>query len=215
MVPRLLAPALLVLALLAGCSDEDSGSATDSGGSGEPTPTATTTPTKPDEPQCPGELAVGEGTELGLGTDEPAAEAPPDVDTPAAAWVCPYDLRDTQSGGESGAEPDPRWVPSGPGRFVPDARLADLAASLSELEPAPVDRVCTADLGRRLLLVVPREDGLTGVVMDEFGCRDVRMTDDPFSSTPAGDEDGEGTVAGVLTGPVSLHAVLSVNAAPQ
>ncbi len=206
MVLRHLAAALLALTLLAGCSDDDSGSATDAGSSDEPTPTATDSPTRPDDPQCPGGLPMGEGTDLGLGTEEPADAPPPAFDTPTAAWVCPYALDDEVTS----ADTEARWVGDGPGRFVPEGRLPALTESLSELTPAEAARTCSLDLGGRLLLVLPREDGLTGIVVDDFGCGDVRMTDDPYSTTALGEKDGDGTVAGVLTGPPSLHAILEV-----
>jgi hypothetical protein len=66
------------------------------------------------------------------------------------------------------------------------------------LVPQHIDRVCTADLGSRLMLVYSHGNDLTGVVVDDFGCGDVRLTDEPFRTVP-GEATQAGTVRGVLT----------------
>ena len=64
-------------------------------------------------------------------------------------------------------------------------------------------RVCTEELGPRWMLVLSRSGDLTGVVVDGYGCRDVRLTDEPFTTVA-----GEGAVEGVLTGPADLLPLL-------
>lgn len=47
-------------------------------------------------------------------------------------------------------------------------------------------------------MVAYSHDGdLTGVVVDDYGCRDVRLTDNPHT-TPPGADNQVGTVGGVL-----------------
>lgn len=57
------------------------------------------------------------------------------------------------------------------------------------------------------MLVYATGRDLTGVVVDDFGCGDVRLTDDPFK-TPPGDATQDTTVAGVLTGTDELLPAL-------
>ncbi len=65
------------------------------------------------------------------------------------------------------------------------------------------ERVCPANLGFRWLLVTSTGGDLTGTAVDDFGCQDVRLTGDPFTSAP-GDPQDDGTLAGVLTAPDDL-----------
>lgn len=57
------------------------------------------------------------------------------------------------------------------------------------------------------MLVYATGRDLTGVVVDDFGCGDVSLTDDPFT-TPPGAATQDGTVAGVLTGTDELLPAL-------
>jgi hypothetical protein len=50
---------------------------------------------------------------------------------------------------------------------------------------------------------------LTGVVVDDYGCRDVRLTDNPHT-TPPGADDQDGTVGGVLNGGGAILDALGV-----
>lgn len=54
----------------------------------------------------------------------------------------------------------------------------------------PTDRGCNTDLGPRWMLVLDQGSRSTAVVVDDFGCEDVRLT--------------VGTVSGVLAGPPQL-----------
>lgn len=57
------------------------------------------------------------------------------------------------------------------------------------------------------MVVYSFEGDLTGVVVDDFGCRDVRLTDDPHDTAPGADGQ-EGTVGGVFgDGQVILKAL--------
>lgn len=193
----LLATALLALGLLSGCSDGAADRAVD--------PPAD----RPDElaahdgEVCPTELPEA-GDEHGFGTREPAGSAPT-LATPDQAWVCVYDGTDVAGEGADGASY--AWVRREEAAAVPDADLPDLAADLDALEPAPDDRMCTADLGPRWMLVTAVDGDLTGVVVDGFGCREVRLTDEPFTTVP-GEASASGTVPGVLTGPDGLLPAL-------
>lgn len=78
--------------------------------------------------------------------------------------------------------------------------LGGLEEHLAQLAPADPQRGCTADRGPRWMLVYAAENDLTGVIVDDYGCHDVRLTDEPFD-TPPGDAVQPGTVPGVLTTP--------------
>jgi hypothetical protein len=138
----------------------------------------------------------------GFGTSTPATEEPR-LEAPEAAWICQYVTRDvgrTASGGTAF-----EWSRSAGPRRIDDAALPNVAAAM---ESVGVDleaelKLCTADLGPRYVLVGDVGGDLSGVVVDDFGCRDVRLTDDPFVTAPGDPQDGS-TVAGVLTGPDDL-----------
>jgi hypothetical protein len=55
------------------------------------------------------------------------------------------------------------------------------------------------------MLVYTHLADLTGVVVDDYGCASVGLTDDPFKTAP-GESDQVGTVPGVLSVPVGLLA---------
>jgi hypothetical protein len=71
------------------------------------------------------------------------------------------------------------------------------------LKPPDGGSACTDDLGSRFLVSYAYENDLTGVVVDTYGCDEIRLTDDPFTTVP-GDASQPGTVPGVLYGPSSL-----------
>lgn len=155
---------------------------------------------------CPERLPLGEDPDgHGFGTAEPADEKP-SLMTPDKAWVCRYDAT------QVGTRPDGdgstfRWLRDDKPQPVGSTRLAAVTELLDELKPADEARVCTDELGPRWMLVFTHEGDLTGVVIDGYGCRDIRLTDEPFETAP-GDPGQEGTVPGVLSGPAQLLAVL-------
>lgn len=184
---------VLVGGLVSGCGDVGSGRA-------QP-------PERPDEvgrhqgEVCPPRLAQQEDPGHGFGTDDRAEESPSLV-PPESAWVCQYDPVDAGPG-PGGDGMTLEWELVDPAREVPEADLGTFERHLAQLEPADAARACTADLGPRWMLVHVVESDLTGVVVDDFGCRDARMTDEPFE-TPPGDASQPGTVSGVLSGPEAL-----------
>jgi hypothetical protein len=157
---------------------------------------------------CPQELPVGDDPSgHGFGVDRDADEAPA-LPGSREVWVCRYDAFDvgttTQGGTVSG------WRRAGRPEPVAAARLPGLAIALGGLTtPADPGGACTADLGPRWLVVQRHDGDLTGVLVDDFGCRDVRLTDDPHV-TPPGAEDQEGAVSGVLDGGAAILDALGV-----
>lgn len=146
---------------------------------------------------CPAELPVGDDPSgHGFGTDEPADQRP-NLLEPKRAWACRYDPVDvarTDNGGTTYG-----WKRNGPPVLLADSDLPDLRSALDELEPADRNSDCTADLGPRWMIVLDHDGDLTGVVVDDYGCRDVRLTDDPHHTAPGAD-DQDRTVGGVLDG---------------
>lgn len=187
---------LTLLGALTACSggqDADTGadtgrdpSADGSAGTGAPTGDAEPAAAEP----CPAELASD-----GTVPTEPAAAAP---ELPAAttAYVCRYQPAEVADG--------PAWERDGEPVEVDPAELS----ALDELRPAAADRFCTEELGPRWLVALDDGSGaVTGVVVDDFGCRDVTLTADPAGTAPgAAGQDVEG---GVLTGPGSLAGDLA------
>lgn len=141
---------------------------------------------------CPDELPGSR--EPGLGTGEPAAEAPtlPAYDR---AWVCRYQPEDAQG---------PAWTLDGEPRELTGTPLDGLRKPLSQLAPALKDRMCTADAGPRYLLVLADGQDLTGVLVDAYGCREVRLTEQPHTVVA-----GDGEAPGVLQGPAGLLDLLT------
>lgn len=153
---------------------------------------------------CPARLPGGDDDAFG-GTD-PAASAP-DLAAPDRAWVCRYQLADGADGAEGAA-----WTRQTRPQQVAADRLPDLAAALAELAPADDGRLCTEELGPHYLLVLAADgdagSDLTGVAVDGFGCRDVRLTDDPATTAP-GEASAPGVVPGVLTAPDDLVEMIT------
>lgn len=144
---------------LAGCGDEGDGS----GGSSEGTAREQRDELSAHRGQpCPRRLPQTEGP--GLGTQDPADEAP-SLPVADRAWVCEY------------AATAPGWPRQGPPRAVPDEVLAALEERVAALGPADGMRMCTEELGPRWMLVLSHDGDLAGVVVDGYGCRDVRLTD--------------------------------------
>jgi hypothetical protein len=171
-------------------------------------PTAKPPVIRPDElseadgKPCPRMLPDGDD----LGTDEPANESPSLLEA-QKAWVCEYnsfDAATTSTGGTNFG-----WRRSGRPKPVPAGALTDLQDSLDHLEPADRSDGCNDDLGPRWLVVYSYEGDLTGVLVDDYGCRDVRLTDDPHR-TPPGADDQVGTVGGILDGGPAILDSLGV-----
>lgn len=168
------AAAALLVTSLAGCGDD--------------------TVARPEDPAAVDELAQHDGEPCPDALQQSTADDPGESPGFAAdeAWVCRYDPGD----GEAAM----RWTRAGEPVPVGAERLADLLTSLEDLEPVSTDgRMCTMDLGPRYLLVLSDAGDLTGIAVDDFGCRDVRVTDEPFDATP-----GEGGIPGLFGGPASL-----------
>lgn len=196
--------ALLVAGtLLTGCQDDDPD---------RPRVVAQATVTPVDELSahdgrvCPAELPQQPDPGYGFGNED-AAENAPNLAAPESAWVCQYEFYDAGAG-PGGNGRTVGWRLAGEPRQVPEADLDRVDSALGELTTYDEgERFCTADLGPRWMLVYAAGNDLTGVVVDDFGCGDVRLTDEPFE-TPPGDATQPGTVAGVLDGPSELLDVL-------
>lgn len=185
----LVAASLLVVAAVSGCADS---------GSSE---TGVDEMPAHDGQVCPRRLPQGEDPGTWLGTDEPA-ETAPELPPLESAWVCKYNPTETDPVPD-GNDTTYAWERGGPAHPVDSSDLAVLERDLSRLVPAPTHRMCTADLGPRWMLVYSHDRNLTGVVVDGFGCREVRLTDEPFETVP-GEATQGGTVSGVLSGPDDL-----------
>ena len=132
----------------------------------------------------------------GFGASTPATGKPALLE-PEQAWVCEY--RPEEAGETSSGGTTFRWVRHGPPAPVSPAELSDLSAALDDLVPVDHGRACTSDLGSRWMVAYVRDGDLTGVVVDDYGCHDVRLSDDPYGTAPGADEQ-EGAVGGVLDG---------------
>jgi hypothetical protein len=150
---------------------------------------------------CPGRLPLGADTSgHGFGVDEPADETPT-LPRPRAAWVCKYEPRDVARTSNGGTVVE--WVRAGRPAEVKADRLPELADAFDEFSLLPEEQGCTAELGPRWMLVSVHEGDLTGVLIEDYGCGSVRLTDDPFDTPPAEGEQG-GSVRGVLQAPDGL-----------
>lgn len=159
---------------------------------------------------CPAELPIGKDPSgHGFGNEEVADELPTLLE-PQEAWVCqynPFDVRTTANGGTVYG-----WRRDGQPRPVAADDLKDLKDALHDLAPADRSGGCTADLGARWMVVYSHDGDLTGVVVDDYGCRDVRLTDDPHT-TPPGADNQDGTVGGVLDGGPAILDALGIGRA--
>ena len=191
------AAGLLAVGLLAGCADSASVPP-----AADPAPSTSVDEVAAHAGEvCPQRLPESGNRDHGFGTDEPA-ESAPSLPAPESAWVCRYDATDVGPGPD-GDGTTWGWVRAGEVRPVDPARLPVLERALTQLAPADRNRVCTADLGPRWMLVYSHGNDLTGVLVDDFGCRDVRLTDEPFETVP-GAATQPGTTRGVLAGPTDL-----------
>lgn len=192
--PSLVALALAVGALSA-CSGDDDGAAPPSAPAGD----VSELESHGGEP-CPAALPQREETDGAAENDDPATELPSVAIVGSAvdaAWVCRYEPA------------SPGWTLTGSADKASTRDLARLGKQLGDLAlPESLDG-CSGDLGPRWLLVTAAGGDLSGVVVDDFGCRAVRLTDEPFE-TPPGDATADGTVSGVLSGPRSLVQALEL-----
>lgn len=173
---------------------------------------ATDPPSKPvnelsrhDGEYCPQTMPRASRDSYGFGTEEAASSAPV-LWKPQEAWLCRYDPDDVASSGSHGAWY--QWVLTDAPRPLDADELKAFTAAVEQLAPAPDSRVCNDDLSSRWLVSYSYENDLTGVVIDDFGCRDIRLTDEPFT-TVAGEPSQPGTVVGVLADPTEFIAVIS------
>ncbi|MDN4483937.1 hypothetical protein [Demequina lignilytica] len=169
--------------LLAGCAS--------GGGAGPSTASAVEPSTG-----CPDVLVQADPPHHGFGTQD-AATSVPELGVPEAAWVCEYVAEDT-------GDPDPdggalyEWRRTDAALAeVPDDALVELGDLLAMVDVPPADRACTDDLGPRLLLVAVTDDRQVAMTIDEYGCREIRLTEDPWESPPGSPSDPD-LPAGVL-----------------
>ena len=155
---------------------------------------------------CPAALPRAPRETYGFGTEDRAA-AVPSLWKPQQAWLCRYVSQNVAPRGSNGAWFD--WVRLGAPRRLDAQQLAAFSTAITQFKVPRRDRACTDDLGPRYLVSYSYEQDLTGVVIDDYGCGDVRVTDDPFSSVP-GNPSQPGTIKGVLTGPNGLLGDLDV-----
>lgn len=200
-----LAVLLVAIVLLSACTVAGSSAEDDVPPTGpaptDSAPTATA-------PTCPEQVAGGDASTGGFGTVD-SAEAAPELGSYEPAWACDYAAVERPDEATSADGPTIMdWeLVRGPVR-VPAREARELVALISRLRPAPATRACTMELGSRHVLVMVDGDRSVGVVIDGFGCRDVRLTDD-LAHTPPGDGgDGE-VVAGVLSGPSGLGQLVA------
>ncbi|WP_122816850.1 hypothetical protein [Nocardioides pantholopis] len=193
---------VLAGAVLAGCSDDGSAADQAPGASAPPSAPSSGAPSGPatDGDPCPAslpEVPDDQGDDI-----EPVAETAPSLPAPEEAWACRYDPVEAGPG-PGGQGTTWGWELAGAATPVGAEDLAALADHLPLLRPANPARICTLELGPRWMLVYRTGQHRTGVLVDGYGCRDVRLTDDPFT-TPAGEATRRGTVPGILTGPLQL-----------
>lgn len=156
---------------------------------------------------CPQDLPIGDDPSgHGFGTEKVADELPALLQ-PQEAWVCTYNFFDVRTSHSGGITYE--WRRGGKPETVAAADLPGLQAALDDLEPADDSRGCPDDLGPKWMVVYSHEGDLTGVVVDGYGCRDVRLTENPHI-TPPGADDQDGTVGGVFDGGAKILSVLGL-----
>lgn len=147
---------------------------------------------------CPKWLPRSRADDDGFGTSEPA-ESSPSLAPPQSAWVCRYGAV-KMGPGPDGDGTTWGWQRARAPQQIDAVDLMTLERYLSDLSPARSGRLCTSDLGPRWMLVHEHNSDLTGVVVDDYGCQDIRLTDEPFDNPP-GNASQPGTVSGVLQAP--------------
>jgi hypothetical protein len=154
---------------------------------------------------CPQELPIGDDPS-GHDVAEAADELPTLLE-PQKAWVCRYDFFERGTTGDGGTVYG--WRLTGAPMAVDDDVLPDLQDALDDLAVVDLPQDCNGDLGPRWLVAYSHDGDLTGVLVDDYGCREVRLTDDPHGTAP-GDDGQEGTVGGVLDGGAEILDALGV-----
>lgn len=164
----------------------------------EPSPAVNTYELAEHGGPCPAVLPMPtDDAGYGLGTFTPA-DRTPRFASPDTAWVCKYATRDIAPAGHNGALYE--WELNHTPRRIDESQMdqvTDAMGDVKVVESWPQE--CTSDLGPRYLLVTSADGDLTGVAVDDYGCRDVRLTDNPFITAPGDPQEGSGTVPGVLT----------------
>jgi hypothetical protein len=157
---------------------------------------------------CPQKLPSGDDPSgHGFGNQELANELPTLL-KPEQAWVCQYntfDVGTTPNGGTIFG-----WGRTGQPEPVAAADLHNFRAAVDSLALADRSGGCTDDLGPRWMVVFSHGGDLTGVVVDDYGCQDVRLTDNPHTTLP-GANDQQGTVGGVLNGGFAILDAVRVD----
>jgi hypothetical protein len=174
------------------------------------TPTVVTTELMDaDGRPCPKELPVGDDPSgHGFGT-ESAAERLPSLLEPQQAWVCRYDTFEEDA---TSAGVVYEWRLAGRPAPLAADDITALRSALDRLDVADRGGPCTADLGPRWMVVYSHDGDFTGVVVDDYGCRDIRLTDNPHT-TPPGSQDQGGTVGGVFAGGTEILDIIGVGRA--
>ena len=201
--------AATLAAVLAGCGGSAPDPADPVADPGGPaSPAASRTPSVDPADVCPPKLArTADPDGQAFGPQEDAQDQPT-LPAPAQAWTCRYGAVGAAQTAEGSTEW--AWVLHGRPAEVAEPELTALAEALGQVAPfADADRACTDDLGPRWMVVYPGSNGLIGVVVDDYGCREVRLTDDP-ASTPPGAGERDGTVPGVLDGGTEVLTALGI-----
>lgn len=145
---------------------------------------------------CP-EALPNSSDDHGLGISSAATSTPGSLEF-NAAWLCEY-VTDNGTLQEDGNGMTYGWVRTGEPVEFSEAGLTELARVLSTIAPPedPEGMACTDDLGPRYLVVTASGEDLTGIAVDDFGCRWVRLTEDPHVTAPG---ESEQLPAGYLLG---------------
>jgi len=145
---------------------------------------------------CPQEQPQEPGTS-GFGTEKPASSTP-NLRPPERVWVCQY-APDLGPFNDQQGQRLITWTLEGGAVEVGASDVDAFADALAAVAPGDRDpeQPCTADLGPRWMVVAETAGDLTGFVVDDFGCGDLRLTDDPWSTEP-GAARQPGTVPGTF-----------------
>lgn len=126
---------------------------------------------------CPDQLARDSA---GRTESDDDATTLPRIAVPDQAWMCSY-----WQTGEYGSDAGYVWeLQAEPVEIVGDdlAELGRLLPTAFELPTWESEDgttiVCPANLGPRVVVVMRSGDVTTGIAYDQFGCADVRLTDD-------------------------------------
>jgi hypothetical protein len=155
---------------------------------------------------CPHVLPRAPRETYGFGT-EASASSGPELKSPREAWVCTYGAKDVSSRGDNGAWYE--WV-LGEAHRLDAEELSAFTEAAKGLVPRSASQMCTDELGPRYMVSFVSAEDLTGVVIDGYGCGDVRLTDEPFVTVP-GDASQSGIVSGVLSGSRALLESVSAD----